>query len=333
MISVDDSGVARVVGVVQSFVCTKCKKEVPRRAPRCPGCRSWGTLIRGKASVRIDNGLVPDELNELKPLGEFDTSKVQRIPTGIHGFDRVTGGGLARGRVFLVWGRPGIGKTTLVLQILSALVDKYRTAVATSEEGGDALAITARRILASLLILAYHEDDLIKALREAEEKEIDILVLDSAQMFFDPAVSGAPGGALQIENLAKKVCAFAQRTGKAVVILCQVNKKGQMKGVNALLHIVDAGFNLFKVKKQKRVFWCPGKNRVGPSGMRWKCEMDEIGRIVDRLPEIVSDEPAVELRRIGKKLVRLEEPVEDVMPEVDERGSKKARKYLRGKGR
>jgi predicted ATP-dependent serine protease len=316
-----------------SFVCEGCGHRAPRRLPRCPGCRAWGTVVRDlNPPPQPVTPAAPRAKAELKPLSEYKSIDVERLPTGIEGLDRVLGGGLARGCVFLVWGKPGVGKSTLLLQALSEMAERkhgkegkrLKCGYMTAEETGEAVATRAKRLEASMLVSCISETDLPKMFAQAEHHRLDAMVIDSAQMTRDPNVAGSPGSPLQIKSLGAQVCKFAQRMNMAIVVLCQVKKDGDFAGVNFLEHVVDGGFNLFRVKGRKLVFWCPRKNRLGQATLRWKCRMDDRGKILDRV----------------EREVDLTLPV-DPEGDLDEggagdgsrRAAKKGAGYLRGKRR
>jgi predicted ATP-dependent serine protease len=299
-----------------TYVCQNCQGTADRRSPKCPHCREWGTLVRDTRLLEpetVEDEGEEEEESELKPLSEYEAQAVVRIRSGIAGFDLVTGGGFARGRVLLIYSKPGVGKSTLLLQALSEIAERkekggtrLKTGVCSSEEAISATVALIERIGGSKRILALHESDLDTVLEQAEEKEIDVLLMDSVQMFRDAGIRGAPGDVLQIKNFGDKVSKYARRTGMAIVVICQVTKEGGFAGPNFLEHVLDGSFHLFKVKKDARVFWCPRKNRLGRSGLRWKCQMDAQGRIVDRFdapeePEYLDDAPVAPRRSRSRR--------------------------------
>lgn len=277
-----------------AFVCSSCGEPAASRLPRCPGCRAFGTLVRG---IPLEVELAIEE-NDLKPASDFELRDLVRIPSGLVGFDYVTDGGFARGRVIQIWGKPGLGKTTLTYQAMSEIAERFdpdtgerfRCAQVTSEEDVSAPVNSIERLEVSKRILLMHESDINVTLEKCERAKVDVLALDSVQMFHDPTESGGEGNPIQLKSITKKVVAYAQRTKCAVIVICQVRKDGDVAGANFVQHVVDGGFHLFKVKKKRLVFWCPRKNRMGQSARRWKCQMDENGKIVDRIVEVEPEE-------------------------------------------
>jgi DNA repair protein RadA/Sms len=275
------------------YACAFCHSRFSALLVRCSKCRTVGTVsIDYRGAEKKTSSEEPEESFEesfveegsLEPqsLANVPDVEVPRITSGISGFDRVLGGGFARGKVILVSGKPGVGKSTALLGALSHPAEHgYRVLYDSSEEDNSQVANRGRRINASMRIEVSSETDLYKALQRAEG--YDILVLDSAQMFVDSRLSTyAPGSITQVKNVGVKAVEFARRTNCAVVILAQTNRIGELAGPNHIAHVVDAVFQFKRMKGGKRQFVCAEKNRTGQAPALWRCRMDDNGKIVNR---------------------------------------------------
>lgn len=239
---------------------------------RCPECGAWDTMAQFKEPAAEQSGQ-PDSAvgehldkyrkaasaaNEARPVGEIDLTDVPRLKTGIEEVDRVLGGGFVPGSSVLLGGDPGIGKSTILMQVAGALGEANRRVLyASSEESAAQVRLRAERLgLASegssdaLLVLA--ETDLGRILEEALRLEPELLLLDSIQMTWLSTGSGSglerghgasggsgSGAASQLRRCASELSILAKRTGMAVVMVGHVTKDGQLAGPKLLEHLVD----------------------------------------------------------------------------------------------
>jgi DNA repair protein RadA/Sms len=279
------------------FACAFCHQRFAKFAVRCSRCRTIGTVsldyrgaedhvplvARESAISEEEESLQEGPENDERPqvIADITDEEIPPISSGLRGFDHTTGGGFAGGKLFLVSGRPGVGKSTLLLQALSIPADKgKRVFWGTSEETKSQVAKRAKRVKASLHIEVWSETDIDKVLGYA--RGMDIIVLDSLQMFIDNHLNKAPGSISQVKNCGIKSLEFARETGAAVVLLAQVDKTGKIAGPNHVAHICDGVFQLKRVKGGRRQFVCEEKNRTGQAPAIWRCRMDEDGKLVER---------------------------------------------------
>ena len=300
------------------WVCTICYLTVRKYALCCPDCGCYGTFARDP-SLPANAELAPpperhpptlqqmlggvepgSEEDPFEGMGELEEDDAEpsalvpahsvkareydRIPTGILDFDRIWSGGLARTLAFVLSGKRGGGKSTVAMQALSRPARRGEIcAYVSSEEQVDALRGRQRRIKASNKILLLHENDIAKALKSCRKSRVTVAVFDSAQMFYDPSVKGSSGERLQMKNLGRLLVDFAQDTGAAVLVLCQVTKKGKSAGPSFFEHIFDGCAMLRKLKMnqgQGRLIKVD-KNRSGTSPEGWRCiQSRKDGRIV-----------------------------------------------------
>ncbi len=231
------------------FFCTECGNESPRWAGRCPACQAWNTLVEeptsrrrggaGKAvsaAVRAVGGGAPPAR-----LSEVEGGDGERWRTGLDEFDFVLGGGVVPGSLVLVGGEPGIGKSTLLLQVAARLEAAGRSTLYVSgEESAAQVRLRADRLGAGagdVLFLAETELDSILA-RAAEAKPAALFV-DSIQTVFTPELDGAPGNVSQVRECAARLQRYAKEEGVAVFLVGHVTKGGMVAGPKTLEHIVD----------------------------------------------------------------------------------------------
>lgn len=231
------------------FFCRECGNETPRWQGQCPGCREWNTLVeepvarpsRGRAVgvggtvVRGASGAAPTRLRDV------EGTESQRWTTGLGEFDFVMGGGIVPGSVVLIGGEPGIGKSTILLQVASRLeAEGRRTLYVSGEESALQVKLRADRLEgAAGAVTLLAETDLDSILLRAAEANPEILLVDSIQTVYTAELEGAPGNVGQVRECAARLQRFAKQTGTAVFLVGHVTKGGGIAGPKTLEHIVD----------------------------------------------------------------------------------------------
>jgi DNA repair protein RadA/Sms len=222
------------------FRCMSCGAEAPKWAGKCAGCGDWNTLTE-----ELD---LPSSISSLSdppvppvPITAVRSQDGQPVPTGIPEVDRVLGGGLVPGSVTLVGGEPGVGKSTLVLQLMGARAAAGSTVLyITGEESADQVRLRADRLgaLQDNLLLAA-ETSLPNVIHHINEVRPEICVVDSIQTLHDPAYTSAPGSVTQVRECAHRLVQTAKTTGTTVLLVGHVTKDGQLAGPRVLEHVVD----------------------------------------------------------------------------------------------
>ncbi|MEC9183687.1 MAG: DNA repair protein RadA [Pseudomonadota bacterium] len=228
-----------------SYVCQACGAVHPRWMGRCDACGEWNSVIEeisssapigGKASSGAGRGR-PIAMSSLADTGE----QVPRRKTGIQEFDRVTGGGLVRGSAILIGGDPGIGKSTLLLQVTARLAKGMRCAYITGEEAVDQVQMRARRLgveQAPVSVAAATNLSDILATLDAPDGP-DLVVIDSIQTIYIDALDSAPGTVAQVRASAQELIRLAKKRGFVLLIVGHVTKEGAIAGPRVLEHMVD----------------------------------------------------------------------------------------------
>jgi DNA repair protein RadA/Sms len=232
------------------YFCTECGNETPRWQGQCPACGEWNTLAeepRARASKATSPGGVRGAVGSAgaaQParLAEVETAATERWRTGLDEFDFVLGGGIVPGSMVLVGGEPGIGKSTLLLQIAARLEALGRaTLYVSGEESAAQVRMRAERMHEPAeQVLFLGETELDAILRRAVEAEPAALFVDSIQTVYSPQLEGAPGNVVQVRECAARLQRYAKQTGTAVFVVGHVTKGGMVAGPKTLEHIVDA---------------------------------------------------------------------------------------------
>ena len=253
------------------FTCSGCRQQVAQWVGRCPGCAAWGTI---GSSVGAAPGLVAPVLN----LGETSGTE-PRISTGIQGLDRVLGGGLVPASVILLAGEPGIGKSTLLLHMLSRLSDSGRSCLLVSgEESHGQVAARSRRLGVAVDAVGFAPGrDLAAVLGTARDRAPFLLAVDSIQAVRDPSAPQMPGGVAQVRNCTDALVGMAKEEGVAVVMTGHVTKDGDLAGPRALEHAVDVVLMFEGDPRSGLRVLSGGKNRFGAEGETAWFEMGSDG--------------------------------------------------------
>ncbi|RMX05968.1 DNA repair protein RadA [Corticibacter populi] len=233
------------------FTCSNCGATSPRWLGKCPACEAWNTLVetapaavpgesRNRLSANHYAGLAAAQ--PVMPLAHIEATEVARTPSGLQELDRVLGGGVVEGSVVLIGGDPGIGKSTLLLQLLDRLQRQgLPTLYVSGEESGAQVAMRARRLgLPDSLVPILTEIQLEKILASVEAAQPAVAVIDSIQTLYSDQLSSAPGSVAQVRECAAHLTRLAKATGIAIVLVGHVTKEGQLAGPRVLEHMVDS---------------------------------------------------------------------------------------------
>lgn len=224
------------------WFCKSCGNESPKWMGRCPACGEWNTMVEetvatGKKASVADR--VPGAGQKPLPLSEIDSSVENRISLNNDEVDRILGGGLVEGSLVLIGGEPGIGKSTLSLQI-PLNCPNLKTLYVTGEESARQVKLRASRIVGDdANCLIYSETLMENIIAEAKAIMPDLMVVDSVQTMFSQNVESSPGSVTQIKETAAMLLRFAKETGVPVILIGHITKEGSIAGPKILEHIVD----------------------------------------------------------------------------------------------
>jgi DNA repair protein RadA/Sms len=264
------------------FVCQECGYETAKWFGKCPSCGEWNTLveeIESKASdTKSQRGISKGKIEKIQNI---TSSKKDRISTGSKEMDRVLGGGIIKSSLVLVGGDPGIGKSTLLLQVADFVSKKnLKVLYVSGEESGEQIKLRADRLglgEGELYILSETNIDIIKDFVEKEDP--DLLVLDSIQTIYSPEIVSAPGSVSQVREVTAMVMRMTKVRDMASFIVGHVTKSGAIAGPRVLEHMVDTvlyfeGERHFSYRILRSV-----KNRFGSTNEIGIFEMREQGLV------------------------------------------------------
>ena len=228
------------------FYCTECGNETPKWAGKCPACGAWNTVVeqeaapKGRPSRQAAGGRGGFHTVKAISLTEVDTAQEIRFSTGMGELDRVLGGGAVKGSLVLVGGAPGVGKSTLMLQICASLCRENRVLYVSGEESVRQLKLRAQRLgVASGNLLVLSETGLEDVLQSVSDEEPDILIVDSIQTLYNGALESPPGSIGQVKDCTMALMQLAKGRDVTVFVIGHVNKEGSIAGPKVLEHMVD----------------------------------------------------------------------------------------------
>ena len=249
------------------FRCSECGWETAKWVGRCGECQAWASVE--ELGIPVARTVASGKVSApALPIGEVDVTAARAKPTGIEELDRVLGGGLVPGSVILLAGEPGVGKSTLLLEV--AAKGSGRSLYITGEESAAQVRLRADRVgaLVEHLYLAA-ETDLAAALTHIEAVQPDLVVVDSVQTIGSTEVDGQPGGVTQVREVASSLIRVAKERGIATILVGHVTKDGSIAGPRVLEHLVDVVLQVEGERHTRLRLVRAAKNRFGAA--------DEVG--------------------------------------------------------
>jgi DNA repair protein RadA/Sms len=236
----------RVAKSKTSFYCTACGSELSKWAGQCPDCKAWNTVEEFRPAaipggVARRTGFAGSSSQQVTELADVSDQKINRIGVGINELDRVLGGGIVPGSVILIGGDPGIGKSTLLLQVLAGLMGQLKCLYVSGEESLQQINMRAKRLGLNVGHLrCLTETNVEQILGVAENEKPGLVVIDSIQTLYSETVQSAPGSVSQVRESAAGLVRYAKQMNCAMVLVGHVTKDGSLAGPRILEHMVDA---------------------------------------------------------------------------------------------
>ena len=267
------------------FVCSSCGQSFPRWSGQCPSCEEWNSLveeeiqnskteIRNKSESRISNIKSPISITKV------DYKSEARVSSNIAEVDRVLGGGIVAGSVVLVSGEPGIGKSTLMLQIAESLSKKEKVLYVSGEESAKQIRLRAERLgTLSENLLLYPETNIFAIEKAIAESRPEFVVIDSIQTMSREDLSSAPGSVAQVRESANYLVGIAKSLGIPIFIVGHVTKEGNIAGPRILEHMVDTVLYFEGERHRQYRILRANKNRFGSTDEVGIFEMKDKGLI------------------------------------------------------
>jgi DNA repair protein RadA/Sms len=227
-----------------AYVCQSCGASFPKWAGQCGECGTWNSLVETTAAASrgrgTSRGPAPGSVPAVQRLDQVGAEDAARIPTGLDEVDRVLGGGLVPGAVILIGGDPGIGKSTLLLQVLAAVEGRLPTLYVTGEESLTQVSLRASRLgLPRMDLPVLAETGLEAILDTLERTKPGFVVIDSIQTLYTEALDSAPGSVSQLRECSAQLVRHAKAKACTIVLVGHVTKEGAIAGPRVLEHMVD----------------------------------------------------------------------------------------------
>ncbi len=267
------------------FYCTECGNELPKWAGQCPACKAWNTIVEqpaekpAKRSAPVKGGSVTGvAINRPWPMKEVETTDELRFATGMGELDRVLGGGAVKGSLVLVGGAPGIGKSTLMLQICDNLCRFAKVLYVSGEESERQIKLRAERLRVrgeGLYLLA--ETNLENMVDAVHQLRPDVLIVDSIQTLYHGDVTSAPGSVSQVKECTLTLMQLAKGESITVFVIGHVNKEGSIAGPKVLEHMVDCVLYFEGERHMAYRILRAAKNRFGATNEIGVFEMEDVG--------------------------------------------------------
>ncbi len=262
------------------FVCNSCGYESPKWLGKCPACNEWNTFYEEKLQVAVSSGTNIKVKETAKPvlLNQVEGKENIRIKTGVSELDRVLGGGLVKGSLTLLGGEPGIGKSTLILQICDKLGTEGKVLYVSGEESAEQVKLRADRLnIKNDNILFLGETDIDSIEAEIISINPKLVVIDSIQTMYSNEISSAAGTVSQVREITARIMKCCKQSGITTIIIGHVTKDGSIAGPRVLEHMVDTvlyleGERYFSYRVLRGV-----KNRFGSTNEVGMFEMQNEG--------------------------------------------------------
>ena len=245
------------------YICSECGYESAKWIGKCPDCGGWNTFAEEVLVTSKTSKKVTQSYSSPVKLSTVSTTKDSRILSGIGELDRVLGGGIVQGSLVLVGGEPGIGKSTILLQLIKSLEKDTSFFYVSGEESEKQLKMRADRLGINEDFYVLTETDINSVIKNAENLKPDILIIDSVQTMYNPDIASAPGTVSQVRDVTLSLMKLAKENSIAVFVVGHVTKDGNLAGPKVLEHMVDCVLHFEGERHQSHRILRAVKNRFG----------------------------------------------------------------------
>lgn len=261
------------------FVCSECGNESPKWLGKCPACNSWNTFYEQKIEKYTETNKIEKKINNTpKPLNSYVGQEANRTSTGYLELDRVLGGGLVKGSLILLGGEPGIGKSTLILQLCEKVQGEGKVLYVSGEESAEQIKLRADRLEIKnqdLMFLGETDIDVIKdAISDMQPK---LVIIDSIQTMYSDEITAAAGSVSQVREITSQIMRMCKAQQITTIIIGHVTKEGNIAGPRVLEHMVDTVLYLEGERYNTYRILRAVKNRFGSTNEIGMFEMMEEG--------------------------------------------------------
>lgn len=295
------------------YQCQSCGYQSVSWFGKCPDCSEWETFEKMTVDTSLEKASRNVQKAEVVVLSKVKESVSGRVPTGVFEFDRVLGGGFVSGEMVLLAGEPGVGKSTILLEVLQKLKILY----VSGEESASQIKGRASRLNVSTDSYYFSSNTEVEAIIEAlsdESLPIELVVIDSVQMLYSQNIPGAPGGVAQIKEVLMRLIDFAKSKLIPIIVVGHITKEGAIAGPKTLEHLVDCVLYLEGEKFSPFRILRANKNRFGPTDEIGLFEMGETGlKQVENPTQFLQKD---NLSTIGKSVVGVMEGSRSIFFEI-----------------
>ena len=261
------------------FVCSECGYESPKWLGKCPACNCWNTFYEQKVEKYSEENKIEKKINNTpKPLNIFIGKEENRTSTGYEELDRVLGGGLVKGSLILLGGEPGIGKSTLILQLCQKVQGEGKVLYVSGEESAEQIKLRADRLNINnedLLFLGETDIDIVKeAIQQTNPK---LVIIDSIQTMYSDEITAAAGSVSQVREITSQIMRICKANQITTIIIGHVTKEGNIAGPRVLEHMVDTVLYLEGERYNTYRILRAVKNRFGSTNEIGMFEMKQEG--------------------------------------------------------
>ena len=261
------------------FVCSECGNESPKWLGKCPSCNSWNTFYEQKIEKYTETNKIEKKINNTpKPLSSYVGQEANRTSTGYLELDRVLGGGLVKGSLILLGGEPGIGKSTLILQICEKVQGNGKVLYISGEESAEQIKLRADRLQVKnedVMFLGETDIDVIKdAIIDMQPK---LVIIDSIQTMYSDEITAAAGSVSQVREITSQIMRICKAGQITTIIIGHVTKEGNIAGPRVLEHMVDTVLYLEGERYNTYRILRAVKNRFGSTNEIGMFEMRQEG--------------------------------------------------------
>ncbi len=263
------------------FYCTDCGNELSKWAGQCPMCGAWNTVVEAPdTSLKSVNSLTISSFSKAELMSEIRENEEIRFTTGINELDRVLGGGAVRGSIVLLGGAPGVGKSTLLLQLCGYVSGKEKVLYISGEESRSQIKMRAQRININYSdVYLYAETDMSSIINTINDIKPDIIIIDSIQTVYSSEITSAAGSISQVRDCTMSIMRLAKENNFTAFIVGHINKEGNIAGPKVLEHIVDCVLYFEGEQHLSFRILRAAKNRFGSTNEIGVFEMAESGLI------------------------------------------------------
>ena len=266
------------------YICAECGYESLKWIGKCPDCGGWNTFAEEVVATSKTSKKVTQSYSSPVKLSSVSATKDTRIKCGIGELDRVLGGGIVQGSLVLVGGEPGIGKSTILLQLIKSLEKDTSFFYVSGEESEKQLKMRADRIGITEDLYLLCETDINSVIKNADDLKPDILIIDSVQTMYNPEIASAPGTVSQVRDVTLSLMKFAKENSIAVFVVGHVTKDGNLAGPKVLEHMVDCVLHFEGERHQSHRILRAVKNRFGSTNEIGVFEMTGEGLVEVKNP-------------------------------------------------